>query len=224
MELSRKRVANLRSFGHRYGAWDGSQQYESVDAGAVFDQIADYFFQYNDITISMHLILREGVTDQDGNPIVHGIEDLLEQIEQRRQDLLDQFTLDHAFDDIRNRLNAIVQQERAAVEKRGPDLPPGEREEREEHLRTLPRRLSQALRHMQEYAEAPTFLDKDAEKALRELLKGLEEIEDMERFRDHFPFTGDEAADFEQTQQLMEEMRLLELVAQALRNCRCGHG
>lgn len=220
MELSRNRLANLRTFANRYGAWDGNQSYDDVDTGKVFDQIADYFFQYNDITISLHLILREGVTDADGNPLVRGIEDLLEQLQQRRQELLEQYTLDHALDEIRDKLNDILNRERQAVEKRGPDLPPGEKDERLQHLNTLPRRLSHALRELRTYRDDRRFLDKAAAQAFDELLKQLEELEEVERFRDHFPFTGDEARNFEQTQDLMEEMRLLEMVEQALRNGR----
>ncbi len=220
MELSRKRVANLRSFAHRYGAWDGNQTYEDVDTGKVFDQIADYFFQYNDITISLHLILREGVMDADGNPLVSGIEALLEQLQQRRQELLEQYTLDHSLDEIRDRVNAIRERERETVEKRGPDLPPGDKDERLQDLNALPRRLSQAIRELKNYRDEHGFLDPEAAKALEELLKQLEDVETMERFRDHYPFTGDEARDFEQTQALMEEMRLLEQIEQALRNGR----
>ena len=220
MELSRKRVANLRAFGNRYGAWDGSQTFEDLDTGKVFDQLADYFFQYNDITISLHLILREGLTDADGNQIFGGIEDLLEQLEQRRRELLEQYTLDHTLDAIREKVNAIREAEQQAVQKRGPDLPPGEQEERTEQLEHLSRRVSQSIRELKEYRDAHGFLDKAAGEALEELLRMLEEIETTERFRDHYPFTGDESRDYDQTQDLMEEMRLLEMIEQALRNGR----
>lgn len=105
------------SFSIRYSRWDGSQDVQPFDPEALLDALSDDVMAEGDLRSALERLMRWGHQGQDGQRLT-GLQQLMEQLRQRRQQELSRHNLDSVMDDLRQRLEKIIATERAGIERR----------------------------------------------------------------------------------------------------------
>lgn len=191
----------------RFTEWDGSQRVR-LTPGRVFEKLAEYLSYTDDVQQAWEWLLRHGL-DLDGLRVM-GLDDFLEQLREATRARQRQVNVDHALDPLGERLEELLDLERAALASRDDAAAQAQRAQ----LESLPRRLSDAIEQLRDYA----FADDDARDAyadLREELDNLRALEDFQRrFGEHFQ--GPTALDYEQALDLMREMARLKQLEEDL--------
>src|SRR5437870_8043198 len=101
----------------RYGAWDGTQHVLDLDAEALLDAMSDDLLEEGDLWRALQRLFRQGAQNQDGQRLP-GLQDLMQQLRQRRQQQLQRSNLNDALKDIREKLQQIEQTERGGIENK----------------------------------------------------------------------------------------------------------
>src|ERR1700719_5263750 len=101
----------------RYTQWDGTQKLR-LDADKVFEKLAEYLSNTDDLRQAMDWMMRQGM-DFDGVKVM-GLEEFLEQLRQEMRQRYRDFNLRNALSEMEKRLEDILNRERAKLEsKRG---------------------------------------------------------------------------------------------------------
>ena len=185
----------------RYSRWDGSQAMPDLDADEILDELADDVMAEGDLGSALRRLMERGWRSPDGSRRdLAGLQDLMERIQGRREELLDRYKLGDVLADIRRELEEIVAQERSGVERRlDRGSLPGEKDgtsdkgsasdkgdeapdadlrkmlrdvaaKRLDQLDALPRDVGGQIKGLQEY----DFLEPDARTRFDELVKKLQ--------------------------------------------------
>jgi uncharacterized protein with von Willebrand factor type A (vWA) domain len=203
-----------------YSRWDGSQERYSLEAESALDELSRYLMEGLDVRQSLDWMRMQGFELAGTEFRVMGLEELIQELRQRARDLLSRFNMDETFDEHRERLDAILDREQAAVRdrhgvesQRWNDF--GERRHQDEQA---PPRLSERLERFRDY----TWVDADAEADFRELLDRLDEMRRLEEFRalNRGRMQGPEGLSFEEA---LELMRQLEAMSQMMRDLLEGN-
>ena len=101
----------------KYYRWDGSQQIFDVDADDLFNSIADDILEHGDPNRALRSLFQRGVQDEQGQRSP-GLRDLMERLRQQRQQQLERYNLDSVMDDVRERLQDVLDTERKGIERR----------------------------------------------------------------------------------------------------------
>jgi uncharacterized protein with von Willebrand factor type A (vWA) domain len=196
----------------RYTQWDGTQRVQ-LDADQVFDKLSEYLSYTDDVQQALEWLMRQGA-EWEGMRVM-GLDDFLESLrEQLRQQYRD-FNLDHALDDVRRRLEEILDLERDALDQHA-----GHRSDlqtKRDILDRLPHRLSDALDRLRDYQ----FEDDDARRDFENLLEELQNVRDLEEFQRRYGdlFHGPASLGYDDALNLMREIaRLKQLEEQLLSN------
>jgi uncharacterized protein with von Willebrand factor type A (vWA) domain len=174
----------MRTF--RYSRWDGSQQLPAFDADDVLDALSDDILTEGDVRRALHRLMQRGLRGTRGGD-VPGLRRIMERLRARRQEELERANLDGVLDDLNRRLDEILDQERAGIERRlhdaeqrALDAPPGEEQDqarmaeqvmrrtarqREYRLDALPETLGGRIHGLRDYE----FMDDAARDAFNEL-------------------------------------------------------
>src|SRR6266851_3236209 len=168
----------------RYGAWDGTQHVLDLDAEALLDAMSDDLLEEGDLWRALQRLFRQGAQKQDGNKMP-GLQDLMQQLRQRRQQQLQRSNLNDALKDIREKLQEIQRTERSGIENKVSDgrqkAQQGEIPERlqktmermaQEHtqqLDNLPQDVPGQIQGLQDY----DFMDPNARQMFQELMEQL---------------------------------------------------
>lgn len=102
---------------YQYSRWDGSQEVLPFTADDLIDALADDLIADGDLRSALQRIFRWGTQNDQGDRL-RGLQDLLEQLRERKQQQLSQYRLDSLLDDLKRRLEKVVQTERAGIQKR----------------------------------------------------------------------------------------------------------
>jgi len=101
----------------RYSRWDGTQQINPFDADELMEALADDLMEYGDLRSALQRLYRWGdegrLTDR-----LEGLQQLLEKLRQQRQEELNRHNLSSVMDQIKQRLDEIVQMEREGIRRR----------------------------------------------------------------------------------------------------------
>jgi uncharacterized protein with von Willebrand factor type A (vWA) domain len=121
---------------YRYSRWDGSQQLPAFDADDVLEALSDDLLAEGDVRRALQRLMQRGMRGTRGGD-VQGLRRIVDRLRERRQAELERAHLDGALDGLAERLDAIVEQERAGIERRlaeaeraALDAPPGEEQDR----------------------------------------------------------------------------------------------
>ena len=151
---------------HRYTRWDGSQEPFAPDAEQLLDALAEGLFEHGDLERALQDLVRRGLWGRQGQRLP-GLRDLMRQLQQRRQERLDRYDLGSVMDDLRRRLDRVLELEWAGVERAAAQPELRERVETARRtLETLPRSLGGAVRKLAEH----DFLAPLARQEFQELL------------------------------------------------------
>jgi len=193
-------------FRSRFTRWDGSQRIQ-LTPSQVFEKLSEYLSFTDDLQQAMDWLLRQGM-DWEGSKVV-GLDDLLEQLREEMRDRYREFNLDHALDEIREKLDEIIDVERSTLEEKGEVG-----EEKRRFLDNLPPRVSQAIAELEKYP----FEDPDAERDFKNLLEELGNVRDLEEFRRRYGdlFHGSRSLGYDEAVELMREMERLKKLEEDL--------
>jgi len=148
----------------RFSRWDGSQQLPDLDADEILRALSDDMMAEGDLASALRRLMERGWQSGDATrPDLNGLQDLMDRLRQRRQDLRERYGLDDVLGDIRRELGEIVEQERVGVQERldrsatdapSPDLGEMLRDaaaKRLDQLDALPGDVGERIRDLREY-------------------------------------------------------------------------
>ena len=171
---------------YRYSRWDGTQNIFDLDADRLMDLLADDVLNNGDILQALRDLLRQGMQNRDGQPMP-GLRQLMEQLKDRRRQQMQQHNMDSVLDDLKERLDDIINTERQGIQNRLDDAsqqadsaPESEQPQQQflynlleqranrnlEKLDNLPEGVGGQLKELMEY----DFIDPEAQRKFQELL------------------------------------------------------
>ncbi|HET7490160.1 MAG TPA: VWA domain-containing protein [Acidimicrobiales bacterium] len=190
-----------------YSRWDGTQAGFDVDADHLLSEITDDLLYHGDVSPALRRLLQQGFRDRDGRQ-VSGLQELLERLRRRRQELLDDHDLGGVYDDVADALREVVDTERAAIDdlleqaersgdRRRQEVAGEAMAERRLRLDLLPPDLAGKVRDLKDY----DFTSPAAQQRFEELLDRLRQ----ELLQSRFDQLADSLADM--TPEHVERMR-----------------
>jgi len=193
----------------RYTRWDGRQRVR-LDPDEVFGKLAEYLSYTDDVRQALDWLLRQGA-DLSGMRVI-GLDELLEQVRKQIRERYRDHDLKHALDDMRRKLDELLDLERDTLTERraqNPDLAA-----KEAFLDGLPHGLSDAIAKLKDYP----FEDEQAAREFENLLEELENIRRLEEFqrRHGESFHGTDKLDYERALEMMREIERLRQLEQSL--------
>ena len=103
--------------GYRYSRWDGSQHPFDFDEDDILDALSEDIMNHGDVNRAMRNLLRSGMSGDQGQRIT-GLRELRERLRQMQQQQLQQYNLESAMDDIKERLEDVLDTERRGIDRR----------------------------------------------------------------------------------------------------------
>jgi uncharacterized protein with von Willebrand factor type A (vWA) domain len=166
---------------YRYSQWDGTQSGYDLDADSILSEIKDDLMYHGDVGAALRRLLQQGFQDRNGRH-VEGMQELLEQIRERRRKEREQYDLGGVYGDIANELNEIVDEEYEALEQLEQEANASGDERRKEvtgnvvgerraELGLLPEHLAGRVHGLQNYE----FTSSEARERFEQLLERLRE-------------------------------------------------
>ena len=173
----------------RYSQWDGTQRIFDVDADELMDLLSEDVLNEGDVMQALRDLFRRGMQDRDGQQMP-GLRDLMEQLRDRRRDQMQQHNMDSVLDDLKERLDDIIQTERSGIQRRleeaRQEIAEANEEDRQqqeallnllqqradrnlERLDNLPEGVGGQLQELMEY----DFMDPEARQKFQDLLDTL---------------------------------------------------
>src|SRR5712691_7586722 len=149
----------------RYSRWDGSQAVPDLDADDLLSAMADDLMLDGDPWRALRRLFQQGLQHPEGQR-TPGLQDLLKQLRQRRQQRLDRYDLGSALEDIKKKLADVIQKEREGIKDR---LAGQSAEQKLAELDTLPPDPAGQIRELQSY----DFVDPEAKRLFDELMQAL---------------------------------------------------
>ncbi len=104
-------------FGTRYSRWDGTQQISALDADDLMKAMSDQLMRDGDLLNALRRLFWEGIDRPDGDRMP-GLRELMNRLRQRRQEQLNRYDLGSILDDIREKLQDVLDTERQGIERR----------------------------------------------------------------------------------------------------------
>jgi len=164
-----------------YSRWDGTQTGFEFDADAAFDELTDELLYHGDVNAALRRMMQEGMTDRNGEQL-QGLRELLEQLRAERQKRLESSDLGGVYDEIKDQLDDIIDEERHAIDnaRRDAENSGDERraqnaraaaEERDMRLDLMPDDLAGKVRELSAY----NFESKDAKQRFDQLMEKLKD-------------------------------------------------
>ena len=171
----------------RFSRWDGTQLLSEAADEALLNEFMNDVLARGDIDSSLRSIMRRGAHPRDSDVDVQGMDDMLRKLREQRQEILRKHDLGSLLDDLRNKLNEVIETERQGIEKRvaaaddavnnppaGLDPETASRladrvrdmaQRNEATLNALPENLGDAVRELNDYE----FMDPEAQRLFEEL-------------------------------------------------------
>ena len=173
----------------RYSQWDGTQQVFDIDADELMDQLSDELLKQGDVMRALREFFRQGPRNREGQQLT-GLRELMERLEERRRQQLQQYNMDSVVEDLKERLEEIIQSEWEGIDRRleqaqqqmaqASDEEQPQREglyrlleqrveRNREKLDALPDGVGRRIKELMEY----DFIDPEAQRMFQELLDRL---------------------------------------------------
>ncbi len=101
---------------YRYSEWDGTQNVPELDKDELMDELAKSLMQDGNLSYALWKMQRGGFRGSQGR--LPGLQELLQKLRQQRQRQLDKYNLSSIMDDIKKKLDDIIQSEREGIQKK----------------------------------------------------------------------------------------------------------
>ena len=174
--------------GYRYSRWDGTQHPFDFDEDDILDALSDDIMEHGDVNRAMRNLLRSGMRGEQGQRIT-GLRELRERLKRLQEQQLQRYNLESVMDDIAERLQDVVDTERAGIERRldearerldeagdladalkpAMDVLEQQARQNEERLDALPEGAAGQMRELSDY----DFMDEEARQKFQELMDEL---------------------------------------------------
>ena len=105
------------SFRYRYSEWDGSQEIGPLDPDDILAGLTDDLMNFGDLQHALRNLLQRGMRNPFGQRM-QGLRDILQQLRKQRRQTLDRYNLDSVFEDIKKRLEEIIDLEKGTLDSR----------------------------------------------------------------------------------------------------------
>ncbi len=102
---------------YRYSQWDGSQDTYIPNAEELMNELGQNLMSYGDISYVLRMMQRGGIKDSQGRRLP-GVQELLQRLRQARQGQLEKYNLSSVIEGLRSKLDNILKQERAGIQRR----------------------------------------------------------------------------------------------------------
>ena len=102
---------------YRYSEWDGSQEIGPLDPDELLANITDDLMNFGDLQHALRNMLQRGMRTNQGQRL-QGLRDMLQQLRQQRRQTLERYNLSSVFDDIKKKLEEILQMEKETIQRR----------------------------------------------------------------------------------------------------------
>jgi uncharacterized protein with von Willebrand factor type A (vWA) domain len=156
----------------RYSRWDGTQKLDDLDAGDVLDALSDDLMNYGDLNAALQRFLRWGSQNMPG------LEQLLKQLREARERELGRYNLDSTVEELRQKVQDVIDTERKGIDQRVRDATPDARKlldriarQRNDQLDRLPDDLGGRVKGLRNYE----FVDDAARQKFEELMQQLQQ-------------------------------------------------
>src|SRR4030043_566692 len=175
---------------NRYSEWDGSQNIFEPDTDALMQEVQRNLMYDGNLAEALRMMQRNGLPDRLGRRLP-SLKDLIQRLRQRRQEHLGKYKLNSMMEDIRKRLDDIINIERQGIQSRrdearkkaangSPDLNPEIQEkllknleerasQNMEKLEVLPKDVGGRIKDLNQY----DFMDGEARRQFQELMDML---------------------------------------------------
>lgn len=100
---------------YRYTMWDGSQNPFRPSPEDMLDGLTDHLLQEGDLNKALRHLMQRGMMNRQGQ-IMPGMQDILKQVRQAKEDLLQQYNPDGVLSDLQRQLEDIAARERQALD------------------------------------------------------------------------------------------------------------
>ena len=97
--------------------WDGSQHPFDLDEDDILEALSEDIMNHGDVNRAMRNLMRQGMSG-DGGQRITGLRDLRERLQRMREQQLQRYNLESAMDDIAERVQDVIDTERAGIERR----------------------------------------------------------------------------------------------------------
>ena len=138
---------------YRYSRWDGTQQVFGLDEDSLLEALSEDVLAHGDLDRALRNLFQRGLQGEEGQRI-EGLRDLIDRLKKQRQLQLERHNLDSLMDDLKERLEDVVDTERRAIDKR---------------LDEARKRIEQAGETQQDFAAPMRLLEQRAEKSTEAL-------------------------------------------------------
>ncbi|MFC2010728.1 VWA domain-containing protein [Chloroflexota bacterium] len=175
---------------YRYSEWDGSQHLFDLDADELMDELRRNLTTYGKLDEALWQMQRRGVRNSQGRRLP-SMQELLEQLRQRKQSQLEKYNLSSVMTEIRQKLSNILKMERQGIqnildkarEKAGESVGELSPEVQQKLLKTIEDRSAQNLKKLDELPPdiggqmreltQYDFMDEEANRQFQELVDML---------------------------------------------------
>jgi uncharacterized protein with von Willebrand factor type A (vWA) domain len=196
-----------------YSRWDASQPPFSLDPKQALDALSELLLQGLSAREALEWMRQFGFELAGQNFRVMGVEELQEELAREARALHERYRMDSATEELRRRLDEILDREQAALrERHGFESSRMNDFLSRRHAETQD--LSDAIEGFREHR----FEDEQAGEDYRELADELDRLRALERFlkKEGSRFRGSEAADYETAQRIRERLEAIEKLARDL--------
>jgi uncharacterized protein with von Willebrand factor type A (vWA) domain len=172
--------------------------------------LSEYLSYTDDVQQALDWLLHQGA-DWEGMQVM-GLDDFLEQVRDEMRQRYRQFNLNNALDEVRQRLEDLLDLERDTLAEKRTSQPAAQ--EKLDYLERLPHRLSEALEQLKQY----DFEDDQARQEFQNLLDELQDIRALEDFQRRYGdlFHGPQSLGYEEALDLMRQMQRLKQLEEQL--------
>ena len=101
---------------YRYSRWDGSQQVFELDEDSLMESLSDDILAHGDINRALRDLFQRGLRGEGQR--LEGLRDIKERLRQQRQQQLERHNLDSLMDDLKERLQDVIETERKGIDMR----------------------------------------------------------------------------------------------------------
>ena len=102
----------MRSY--RYSRWDGTQESLPVDGEDLMEAMADDLASHGDLRQALRNLMQRGMQGRMGSGF-EGIREMIERLKQQSRERLERYNLASLVDELKERLDNIIQQEKEAL-------------------------------------------------------------------------------------------------------------
>jgi uncharacterized protein with von Willebrand factor type A (vWA) domain len=197
----------------RYSAWDGTQDEFSLDVKSALDALSDLMMEGLDAREALEWMRQYGFEMAGMNMRVMGVDELVQELNDKIRELQQQYDLSRSMDEMRERLDQILDQEQGALLAEN-----GHESARMNDFLSRRHAETSSTSDAVEQFRDHQWQDEDAEQDYRELLEELDRMRALEEFlqQQGERFRGPESADYETAQQIREQVQALQQMAQDL--------